>query len=61
MEAAKVYGVPRRRALMLIKLVESMHEVEKKNGVVRNKKKRASPKRTLSKIAKRAKSSKTTS
>jgi len=58
MEAAKVYGVPRRRALMLIKLVESMHEAEKTNGVVRHKKKTAPPKGGLSKSPKRSKLSK---
>jgi hypothetical protein len=58
MDTANILGVPRRRALELIKLVDSIRGIGKNNGVVHEKKKSDSIKRKLSKRRKRAKSSK---
>jgi hypothetical protein len=58
LETAARLGVPRSRAEKLIELIDSPGIATKSRGVVRTKKKTASPKRKLSKRQTRANLSK---
>jgi hypothetical protein len=58
METAKILGVPRRRALELIKLVDSLHAASSNNGAAKHGTKTNLEKRKVTKRKKRVKSPK---
>jgi hypothetical protein len=58
METAKILGVPRRRALELIKLVDSLHTASNNNGAAKPGTKTNLEKRKVATRQKRAKSPK---